>query len=126
MSDVHIRDLTAILGSATDLVTAGTSLETDMAGLVDEISNREASQPWGQDDEFARNFLDQGEGGYHHPGADGTVAAEVVKGLGKSLGADSPSLGGIAQNHGNFVVTAMLNSSDTDTGNGASIGSIQI
>jgi hypothetical protein len=126
MGDVDIEDFTSVISAAAGLITDGTSLDTDMSGLIDEISSHEGAHVWGSDD-FATQFLNNGKGGYHHPIANGkgtTPAAETVKGLGKGQGKDQPSLGTVAQDHGNYAANAMLNLSGTDQDNGADIGSV--
>ena len=112
-----------ILSAAIGIVASGQSLDSDMTGLVENITAAEGEKTWGAD-EFAKSFLDNGKGGYHHVGDGGQTMADAVKALGKSGDKNRPSLGATAQDLGNYVVNAMQSYAGTDDDSAADIGSV--
>jgi len=121
---VDIRSgLGEILTAATGIVGMGQSLDSDMTGLIENITAAEGEKTWGTD-ELAKSFLDNGKGGYHHVGDGGQTMADAVKGLGRSTDKNRPSLGATAQDLGNYVVNAMQSYAGTDDDSASDIGSV--
>jgi hypothetical protein len=111
-----------ILTAATGIVGMGQTLDSDMNGLIEHITAAEGDKTWGTD-EFAKSFLDNGKGGYHH--ADGGMCtADAVKALGRSGDKNRPSLGATAQDLGNYVINAMQSYAGTDDDSATDIGSV--
>lgn len=112
-----------ILTAATGIVAMGQTLDGDMSGIIEYISAAEGEKTWGGD-EYAKSFLDNGKGGYHHVGDGGLPMAEAVKQLGSSGDKNRPSLGTTAQDVGNTVINAMMSYAGTDDESASDIGSV--
>jgi hypothetical protein len=114
-----------LLGAAGDLVNQGESLSSDMASLISSVESLEGPHVWGGD-EFAHNFLNNGEGGYHFPVKEtGQPTADAVKDMTRYSGkGEDNTLGGALANLGNSISNGLLDVSDTDAGSAAGFQSI--
>lgn len=114
-----------LLGAAGELVNQGESLSGDMTSLLANVEGFEGTHAWGGDD-FGKQFLDNGEGGYHFPVKEtGTVTAEAVKDMTRYNGkGDDNTLGGALSNLGNSLSSGLLDVSDTEGNNAGGFQSI--
>jgi hypothetical protein len=114
-----------LLGAAGELVNKGESLSGDMTSLLANVEGLEGTPTWGGDD-FGKQFLNNGEGGYHFPVKEtGTVTAEAVKDMTRFNGkGQDNTLGGSLSTLGNSLSSGLLDVSDTDGNNAGGFQSI--